>query len=230
MPSLHRASTDALIILHSCFFNVLLTKHLDCWRYFVSACRLLCQNSELNLIDAFQMFCKTVESLYGEYEFWLFSFEWYNGILGKQPTNNQAVEPQPMKKFLNNDLVNPQIYPNEFKEDFGPLLSKDTGDIKAVGSLLEAEISSKNVVFRTAFVWFGLSASESEVLGHLYMKLSRATPASIFAKYSFLTINGWVFRVIAVWDENFYGFNSSPLPSSSPSPVTRTICPILVHF
>ena len=52
-------------------------------------------------------------------DFWLFTFERYNSILGKQPTNNQAIEPQLMKKFLNSDLVNPQMYPNKFK-DFGP--------------------------------------------------------------------------------------------------------------
>ena len=32
--------------------------------------------------------------------FWLFAFERYNGLLGNQPTNNRAIEPQLMKRFL----------------------------------------------------------------------------------------------------------------------------------
>lgn len=32
-------------------------------------------------------------------ELWLFSFERYNGLLGKQPTNNKAIEPQLMQKL-----------------------------------------------------------------------------------------------------------------------------------
>jgi len=68
--------------------------------------------NEYHLADALLMqFCKRVQHLYGEsavtpnmhmhahlkedllnfgpvYDFWLFSFERYNGILGNQPTNN----------------------------------------------------------------------------------------------------------------------------------------------
>ena len=33
-------------------------------------------------------------------EFWLFSFERYNGILGKQPSNNREIESQLMQRFL----------------------------------------------------------------------------------------------------------------------------------
>ena len=32
--------------------------------------------------------------------FWLFSFERYNGLLGKQPTNNRSIELQLIKSFL----------------------------------------------------------------------------------------------------------------------------------
>ena len=44
-------------------------------------------------------------------EFWLFSFERYNG---KQPTNNRAIEPQLMHTFLRDNLVNSSLYPDEF--------------------------------------------------------------------------------------------------------------------
>ena len=73
-------------------------------------------------------FCKRVEHMYGEeiitpnmhmhghlkelildygpmQEFWLYSFERYNGILGKQPTNNKAIEPQLMQRFLRDDMA-----------------------------------------------------------------------------------------------------------------------------
>ena len=36
------------------------------------------------------------------YSFWLFSFERYNGILGRFHTNHQAVEIQIMRKFIEN--------------------------------------------------------------------------------------------------------------------------------
>ena len=42
--------------------------------------------------------------------FWLYSFERYNGLLGKQPTNNRSIELQPIKRFLRDnaylDLLN----------------------------------------------------------------------------------------------------------------------------
>ena len=46
----------------------------------------------------------------------LFSYERYNGNLGKQPTNNKAIEPQLMQRFLNDNFTSP--CPQEFKEDF----------------------------------------------------------------------------------------------------------------
>ena len=201
-------------------FNVLPREHLECWRYYVSACRLLCQNflwhSELNLADAFLIkFCKTVESLYGKdanmhlhshlkdvlldfgpiQEFWLFSFERYNGVLGKQPTNNRAIEPQLMHTFLRDNLVNSSLYPDEFKEDFLSFCKK-ISEPKVVGSLKYAGISSDNLVLPTAYTRAVLSANEITALGQLYMKLTQtdSTAASIFAKYSSLTVNDRLFR------------------------------------
>ena len=99
-------------------FDILPSEHLECWRHFVLACRILSQHKisriELDLADALLMqFCKRVERLHGKeavspnmhmhghlkevvldygpvQEFWLFSFERYNGILSKQPTNNRV--------------------------------------------------------------------------------------------------------------------------------------------
>ena len=101
-------------------------EHLECWRHFVLACRIICKQSlsttDVDLADChLNRFCTKVEQLYGNsaiipnmhlhghlkevlldygpaHEFWLFSFERYNGLLGKQPTNNRAVEAQLLER------------------------------------------------------------------------------------------------------------------------------------
>ena len=98
-------------------FSILPTADLECWRRFVLACRLICKQSlsftDIGLIDALLMkFCLRVEQLYGKdvispnmhmhghlrdvikdygpiQEFWLYSFERFNGILGNQPYSNK---------------------------------------------------------------------------------------------------------------------------------------------
>lgn len=98
--------------------SILPKPHLDCWRFFVLACRILCKRKltriEISLFDALLIkFCKRVQDIYGEsaitpnmhvhghlkeivegfgpvYAFWLFAYERYNGILEYQPNNNRA--------------------------------------------------------------------------------------------------------------------------------------------
>ena len=55
------------------------------------------------------------------YEYWLFSFERYNGILGNQPTNNRLAEPQIMQRFIGDNSAYSFTFPDEFKEEFGSL-------------------------------------------------------------------------------------------------------------
>ena len=100
---------------------------MECWRSFVIACRLLCKTT-LDIQDVIvadgmlQRFCKKVQELFGPtaitpnmhlhghlkevimdfgplHSFWLFSYERFNGILGKYPNNNKCIEPQLMSKF-----------------------------------------------------------------------------------------------------------------------------------
>lgn len=47
------------------------------------------------------------------YDFWLFSFERYSGILGNQLTNNRLPEPQLMQCFIDDNSA----YTFEFPED-----------------------------------------------------------------------------------------------------------------
>ena len=102
----------SLISLH----DFLKGDHLECWRHFVLACRLLTKQTlssqDILLADALIIqFCKRTEKLYGNeiitpnmhmhchlksciedygplHSFWLFAFERYNGILGSIPSNN----------------------------------------------------------------------------------------------------------------------------------------------
>ena len=47
------------------------------------------------------------------YSFWCFAFERYNGILGSYPTNSRQIEPQIMKKFIQQQQVESAEMPSE---------------------------------------------------------------------------------------------------------------------
>ena len=109
-------------------FGILEPEHLECWRHFVLASRIVCKHQltqdDINLADAlFVQFGRRVQRMYGEEvitpnmhlhchlkdvlldygpsrEVWLFPFEWYNGTLGKFPTNCKNFEPQLMRRFF----------------------------------------------------------------------------------------------------------------------------------
>ena len=115
----------SLVALH----DIIPNEHLACWEHFVSACTLLCSSTiSLNEIDQAQQLLKeflcSAEALYGPkfftinthlhlhysnvykdygpcYGYWLFSFERYNGILGKYHTNQKSIEIQLMRTFIN---------------------------------------------------------------------------------------------------------------------------------
>lgn len=114
-------------------------KHLEVWRAFVIACKLLCRTfvtaSDLMEADSLlKTFCVKFERLYGAecvtpnmhmhthlcervldfgpvYAFWLFSFERYNGIVGSFQTNNRSIELQFMRKFLRDQTVQEVAFP-----------------------------------------------------------------------------------------------------------------------
>lgn len=151
-------------------FDILPTNILQSWRYFVLVCRILCKQQlsleDINLADALLLqFCKKVEDTHGNsaitpnmhmhghlkevilnygplQEFWCYSFERYNGILGKQPTNNRNIEPQLLKKFLRIKASYDISYPDMFKEEFEVVLTLLTSS-KMVGSLSEIFIDKE---------------------------------------------------------------------------------------
>ena len=143
-----------------CLYRVIGCDDLECWRHFVLACRILCQQSltltDVNLADGLLLqFCCRVQRMYGNnvitpnmhmhchlkevvldygpvYGFWLFSYERYNGILQHQPTSNR-VEVQIMRRFLQDNIAYAFQLPAEFHNEFGDL---STLQQRMTGSLL----------------------------------------------------------------------------------------------
>ena len=115
-----------------CLSGILSNEHMELWRHFVLACRLLCKptltSDDISLADALLLqFCRRFVNTYGSdaatpnmhmhthlaecvrdfgtiSSFWLFSFERFNGILGGQPTNNRSIELQIMKRFVQDNF------------------------------------------------------------------------------------------------------------------------------
>ena len=112
----------------NCLYGVIPQEHLEYWRHFVLASRLLCKRqlsrTEVRVADALLLkFCSRFEVIYGPEavtpnihlhahltdcvndfgpmsSFWLFSFERFNGILGDEPTNKRSIELQLITRFL----------------------------------------------------------------------------------------------------------------------------------
>ena len=246
------------IILYSipALSSILPDNHLECWRHFVLACRRLCQQSlsteDINIADALLIrFCKKVEQLYGEIavtpnmhlhghlkdvildygpiqEFWLFSFERYNGILGKQPTNNRAIEQQLMKRFLRDNHAVSFSYPDEFKNDFKSSISLED---RLVGSVLESVLSDE---FRlpSKSTRGVLTSDELSAVHELYCKLypnsisHSVVPNSVCTRYSTVTLRGRPFgsagkgkpsgntTILCTWEESVYGSPPTSLPDA----------------
>jgi len=251
-------------------FNILPSEHLECWRLYVLACRYLCKQS-LSHVDielAHNMlirFCTKVEWFYGKdvinpnfhlhahlreilldygpsQELWLFSYERYNGLLGKLPTNNKAIEPQLMQKFLRDNFSYSLSCPKEFREEF---LKHDIPD-RIIGSVRETllpsnvdKISLPNVCKRAT-----LDGSSRENLKILFCKLHPGTREhevvvnTIIEKYSSVSLNGKTFSTsskntvpyiaIGTWNETLFGFPPTPL-SDSYLP-TANIRPVEVKY
>ena len=115
------------------------------------ASRLLSQMqislTHVKLADALLLqFCRRVERMYGPsvvspnmhlhahieqcildygpvYNFWLFGFERYNGILESFPSNNRCVEIQFMQRFTRETFLYSSSLPQQYESDFYDILS-----------------------------------------------------------------------------------------------------------
>jgi len=239
-------------------FNILPPELLECWRHFVLACRILCKQclskSDIKLAHHLLLrFCTKVECFYGKevispnmhssshlhdiyldyrpsQEFWLFSYERFNGILGKQPTNNKAIEPQLMQKFLRDNFSFSLPWPQEFKEDFANFESPD----RIIGSvretLLPTNVKVDKIVLPTKCKRAVVNGTIQGILKDLYCKMNPDTHvdevmlSSVITKYSSLCYKGINFSNSkrsnvpyigqAEWNESWFGSPPTSLHNS----------------
>ena len=239
--------------------GVLSTQHLECWRSFVLACRLLCRRklsiSDVSLLDCLLMkFCTQVESIYGQsaitpnmhmhghlknvvedygpvYSFWLFAYERYNGILGYQPNNNRAIEPQLMSRFLKDNLAYSFDFPSELSEEFSSLCStmSNTHSVGSVRETLSIDVDcNTTVTFTSACARCVFDETDIYYVLALYKKLHNVvncdvTINSIFLRYNSLLLRGRMYScsrssrtgsqyiALAEWDEDLFGPSPTPV-------------------
>lgn len=255
-------------------FDILPSEDLECWRHFVLACRILCKHTitttDLTIADALLIqFCSRVEHLYGEdavspnmhlhghlkeciqeygpmQEFWLFSFERYNGILGKQPTNNREIESQLMNRFLNDNVDSIFVYPEEFQEDFKSVY-ESVNTSRLAGSDLDATTTINNgFTLPSRYSRALLSPEEVKQFEEMYSKyrnddsLEITVNTIIFLKYSSITLKGREFRssgkqtnntavAMASWDSDLFGDPPTELPTDL-VPSNTFQRPVNVHY
>ena len=153
------------------------------WLLFVTACRVLTApvittRSLAHAHSSLVQFCKKFESMYGQmqvtpnmhlhshlinsvldygpvHNFWLFSFERFNGILGGFKTNQRAIETQLMRKFLHEQDIKDLQFPNLFREQLEPLFHQmsntsvdpfqDISSVVALLSLSEGAVTKSDL-------------------------------------------------------------------------------------
>lgn len=249
-------------------YSSIVADHFECWSHFVLACRIVCKQklsyTDINLADALLIrFCKRAQTLYGKtfvspnmhlhghlrdvfldygpaQEFWLFSFERYNGMLGNQPTNNRSIESQLMKRFLSDTCAYSFQYPEEFSEELRSLivLNKVSGSIRdtLTPNLFALPPTYKRSVFDSDVV-HTLQILLSKI--HPTVDLSKITVNSVFEKYSSITLHGKTFTltgngkqphslVQARWMEDLYG--KPPTSLSDQQYPACNLRPVKVHY
>lgn len=148
--------------------DVLPWRHYNCWHLYVKICFLLCRRrvteAQLREADALlDEFWESFKQLYGAaactinlhlhghltscikdfgpvYSFWCFAYERMNGILGSYHTNNHHVSIQYMHKFLDSKTFLPIYWPQEFAEEYLPLLQDS---IYQKGSLMQTNLETE---------------------------------------------------------------------------------------
>lgn len=235
--------------LHSIGFS---SEHLECWRHFVLACRILCKqvlsSDDVLLADILLLsFCKRVQHIYGKkaitpnmhmhghlkeilfdygpvQEFWCFSFERFNGILGNQPNNNRTIEPQLFQRFLRDRFANSFEFPSEFKDDFSSINISD----RLVGSVLDTVSLNTEFQIPKKGKHAVFDSVELAYLKNLYMKIHPehdVTVNHIYIKYSNMTLKGKLytssgkrtqkpFIALASWNEEIFGALPTRLPDT----------------
>lgn len=238
------------------------SEHLECWRHFVLACRILCLKAltvnQVKLADTLLVqYCKRVERMYGRdvitpnmhycchiascifdfgpaHDFWLLSFERFNGVLGKLPNNNRSIEVQMMKRLQTDIQATSVSYPVQFEDQFRPVfppyelptvaeeLSFETTVAPSSPSKWSLE-AVKGLHLPSAFRVVSLSSSAREQLKELYSKMYDLPLAEIDAcitvhKYSTVKLGNISLGshksrshnssvLLAQWNPKLFGLN-----------------------
>ena len=208
-----------------CLHGLLSTEHLECWRHLVLACRILCKftltHKEIVIADALLLqFCRRTELLFGKdvitpnmhmschikecildygpiNNIWLFSFERFNGVLGKLPHNNRLIEVQMMRRFLSDTNSMRIELPNDFKEDFEQHFQFNKTFVGTLGQneikhYSDHEPQNNDIELPHNYKRCILSSSEViELAQHFSLEISSTNYiASIYYKYSTINIKG----------------------------------------
>lgn len=194
--------------------NVLPAQHFECWQRFVKACHLYCRRkiTSQELADAdllLESFCKGFEQLYGKercninlhlhghlrecvldygpvYSFWLFSFERLNGIMESFSTNCRDVSLQLMRRFESVHQSGIAMWPEEFREDFAPLLDKTKYN---KGSLMQSFLEFTDPLIPSAKICALPPLTESSFEPHHFNELRRMFRCSNLLSHEDYTIS-----------------------------------------
>ena len=206
--------------------DIIIGDDMECWRHFVLACRILSpkqlKTTDANLADALLLqFCSRVERMYGKsfitpnlhlhahlkecildygplHGFWLFSFERYNGILGKISTNNRSIEYQFMRRFLEDSesvsFSHPEMYDHEFSPLFSTRPLHGSVSENTIG-LEESLIDESSITFPNQYKRALFSSNEVDNLRQMYSKMYHVPANSIeigyaFKKYTTISMKG----------------------------------------
>lgn len=229
--------------------------------------RLSC--SDINLADAFLLqFCKKVEHLFQKsaitpnmhmhahlkdvildfgplQEFWCYAFERFNGILGKQPSNNRAIEAQLMNRFLRDSLTSSINYPKTFEDEFRDIMDLATSQ-KVVESVSDYDVTNKySHVLSSKYSRAVLIPRDIEAIRLLLQRLNPMEIAeesdihvnTIYFKYPYIVMGTKMYAssgkskkpvvTFASWDVSIYGSPPTTLPNSTD--LNKNCRPVNIH-
>lgn len=178
--------------------------------------------------------CACTEDYGPLHGYWLFPFERYNGILGSMPNNNKSIENQLMSRFIREGNIISAQLPDEYSNEFTPILPSscsigsvsDTLSLSSVPSVNTSWVMDSSIHVPNYSSRCMLDPTEKNHLVELYSdlhKVSRSTIeiSSVCMKYLHITMHGKQLGshnsrmasssvVLATWDNELFGFLSSP--------------------
>lgn len=230
------------VILYSMYAlrGILPQEHYLCWQAFVLSCFFLCRREispiELKKADLLLLkFCKGVENLYGTssitpnmhlhghlaqciedygsvYNFWLFAFERYNGVLDDYPTNKRNISVQLMQRFVyeaeSYHLPLPSKYVENFQQ-FLPLNERFVSDVHQHENSIHSPLDLQHVALPATSKFSTLDPVDHDKIKGVYAYLYGEVAAN----------NGLLWTIKVYKSLTFYRqhFGSLKLPSSTNS-------------